>query len=67
MEKNINVNCISPGFITTEMTDKINDEHKELLKSRIPMSRFGSPNDIAYAVIFIFQSIRLYNGRNYTC
>ena len=60
IKKNINVNCISPGFITTEMTDKINDEHKELLKSRIPMSRFGSPNDIAYAVIFLSSNLSDY-------
>ena len=52
-KKNINVNCISPGFITTDMTDKINDEYKEILKSRIPLDRFGSPNDIANAVIFL--------------
>ena len=42
------------------MTDKINDEHKELLKSRIPMSRFGSPNDIAYAVIFLSSNLSDY-------
>ena len=52
-KKNINVNCISPGFITTDMTDKINDDYKEILKSRIPLDRFGSPNDIANAVIFL--------------
>ena len=52
-KKNINVNCISPGFITTDMTDKINEDYKEILKSRIPLDRFGSPNDIANAVIFL--------------
>jgi len=59
-KKNINVNCISPGFITTEMTDKISSEYKELLKARIPMGRFGSPNDIAYAVIFLSSNLSDY-------
>ena len=36
-KKNITVNCVSPGFIKSNMTDKINEEHKELLKSRINM------------------------------
>ena len=59
-KKNINVNCISPGFITTDMTDKINDEYKEILKSRIPLDRFGSPNDIANAVIFLSSELSEY-------
>ena len=59
-KKNINVNCISPGFITTDMTDKINEEYKEILKSRIPLDRFGSPNDIANAVIFLSSELSDY-------
>ena len=59
-KKNININCISPGFITTEMTNKISSEHKELLKSRIPMDRFGSPNDVANAVIFLSSNLSDY-------
>ena len=59
-KKNINVNCISPGFITTDMTDKINDDYKEILKSRIPLDRFGSPNDIAIAVIFLSSELSDY-------
>jgi 3-oxoacyl-[acyl-carrier protein] reductase len=59
-KKNINVNCIAPGFITTDMTDKINDEYKEILKSRIPLDRFGSPNDIANAVIFLSSELSDY-------
>ena len=59
-KKNINVNCISPGFITTDMTDKINDDYKEILKSRIPLDRFGSPNDIANAVIFLSSELSDY-------
>ena len=59
-KKNINVNCISPGFISTEMTDKINDDYKEVLKSKIPMNRFGTPNDIANTVIFLCSKLSDY-------
>ena len=59
-KKNINVNCVSPGFITTEMTDKINDDYKEVLKSKIPMNRFGTPNDIANTVIFLCSKLSDY-------
>ena len=59
-KKNINVNCISPGFISTEMTDKINDDYKEVLKSKIPMNRFGNPNDIANTVIFLCSKLSDY-------
>ena len=59
-KKNINVNCISPGFISTEMTDKINDDYKEVLKSKIPMNRFGAPIDIANTVIFLCSKLSDY-------
>ena len=59
-KKNINVNCISPGFISTEMTNKINDDYKEVLKSKIPMNRFGTPNDIANTVIFLCSNLSDY-------
>ena len=59
-KKNINVNCISPGFISTEMTDKIKDDYKEVLKSKIPMNRFGTPNDIANTVIFLCSNLADY-------
>ena len=36
MQKNININCVSPGFIKTEMTDKISEEFKKILISKIP-------------------------------
>ena len=42
------------------MTNKISSEHKELLKSRIPMDRFGSPNDVANAVIFLSSNLSDY-------
>ena len=52
-KKNININCISPGFIKTAMTDKIDEKYKEILLSKIPSSRFGEPEDIANAVLFL--------------
>jgi 3-oxoacyl-[acyl-carrier protein] reductase len=52
-KKNINVNCISPGFISTTMTDKIDEKHKELIIAKIPSNRLGKPIDIANAVTFL--------------
>ena len=52
-KKNITVNCISPGFIKTAMTDKIDDKFKEVILSKIPSGRLGEPKDIANAVLFL--------------
>ena len=52
-KKNINVNCISPGFISTAMTDQIDAKHKEVIISKIPSNRLGTPEDIANAVTFL--------------
>ena len=52
-KKNINVNCISPGFIKTAMTDKIDEKFKEVIVSKIPSARLGEPGDIANAVLFL--------------
>ena len=52
-KKNINVNCISPGFIKTAMTDEIDEKFKEAIISKIPSARLGEPEDIANAVLFL--------------
>ena len=52
-KKNINVNCISPGFIKTAMTDKIDEKFKDVIISKIPSARLGEPDDIANAVCFL--------------
>ena len=52
-KKNINVNCISPGFISTAMTDHIDEKFKETIIAKIPSNRLGKPEDIAYAVNFL--------------
>ena len=52
-KKNININCISPGFIKTAMTEKIDEKFKEVIVSKIPSARLGEPEDIANAVLFL--------------
>ena len=52
-KKNININCISPGFIKTAMTDNIDEKFKEVIVSKIPSARLGEPDDIANAVLFL--------------
>tara|TARA_B100000900_G_scaffold399892_1_gene402943 strand:- start:18 stop:755 length:738 start_codon:yes stop_codon:yes gene_type:complete len=62
-KKNININCISPGFIKTAMTDKIDDKFKETIISKIPSARLGEPDDIANAVVFLSSNQSSYiNG-----
>lgn len=51
--KAITCNAIAPGFITTDMTDVLNDQIKEMAKSHIPLKRFGEPREIAAAVAFL--------------
>ena len=52
-KKNININCISPGFIQTAMTEKIDEKFKEIILSKIPSAKLGQPDDIANAVLFL--------------
>ena len=51
--RGITVNCVSPGFIETDMTNKLNDAQKEQISKNIPTNKMGSPEDIAYAVSFL--------------
>ena len=51
--KNINVNAITPGFIETEITEVLSDSIKDKYKEIIPLSRFGKPEDVAKAVLFL--------------
>ena len=62
-KKNININCVSPGFIKTEMTDKINDEFKKILISKIPSGDLGSGEDVSNCVAFLASDMSKYiNG-----
>jgi len=59
-KKKINVNCISPGFIRTEMTDKINEEFKKILISKIPSGELGKSEDIANCAAFLASELSDY-------
>ncbi len=62
-KKNININCVSPGFIKTEMTDKINEEFKQNLISKIPSGKLGSGEDVSNCVAFLASDLSNYiNG-----
>jgi 3-oxoacyl-[acyl-carrier protein] reductase len=51
--RGITVNAIAPGFITTDMTDKLSEEMRAQLLLQIPLARFGQPDDIAKTVLFL--------------
>jgi 3-oxoacyl-[acyl-carrier protein] reductase len=51
--RNICVNAVAPGYIQTQMTEKLPEAVKEAVLSKIPLSRMGQPNDIAHAVLFL--------------
>ena len=59
-KKNININCVSPGFIQTNMTDKIDPKFKEIIISKIPSNRLGNPSDVANVVIFLCSDLSNY-------
>ena len=62
-KKNININCVSPGFIKTEMTDKINEEFKKQLINKIPSGDLGSGEDVSNCVAFLASDMSRYiNG-----
>ena len=51
--RGITVNCVSPGFIETDMTNKLTEAQKDQISKNIPTAKMGSPEDIAYAVSFL--------------
>jgi len=59
-KKKININCISPGFIKTEMTDKINEDFKQILISKIPSGDLGTGKDIANCALFLASDMSDY-------
>ena len=59
-KKNIKINCISPGFIKSDMTDKINESFKKSLEEKISLERFGSPEDVANVVLFLSSKLSDY-------
>ena len=51
--RNITVNALAPGYITTAMVEQLSEEVRRAILGRIPMSRFGAPEDVAEAVVFL--------------
>jgi 3-oxoacyl-[acyl-carrier protein] reductase len=58
--RNITVNAVAPGFITTDMTDQLSEEVRAEMLKHIPLARFGQPEDIAQVVAFLVS-----DGANY--
>ena len=51
--RGITVNIVAPGFIVSNMTDKLNDAQKEQILQKVPMKAMGTPDDVANAVVFL--------------
>ncbi len=59
-KKNININCVSPGFIKTDMTDQINEDFKNNLISKIPSGKLGNGDDVSNCVAFLASDMADY-------
>ena len=65
-KRNININVVSPGFISSPMTDKLTEKQQNEILSRIPINRFGSPKDVANLVYFLSSDDSSYiTGQNF--
>lgn len=58
--RQINVNCIAPGYINTPMTESLNPEQKEQIFSKIPFGRMGTPEEIANVALFLASDLSAY-------
>jgi 3-oxoacyl-[acyl-carrier protein] reductase len=58
--RNITVNCVAPGFIDTDMTRSLTDEHQQSLIRHVPLGRLGHPEEVASAVAFLASSAASY-------
>lgn len=58
--RNINVNCIAPGFFETPMTNVLNEQQREGILKRVPMGRLGNPKEIAHAAVFLASNMSDY-------
>jgi 3-oxoacyl-[acyl-carrier protein] reductase len=59
-KKNVRVNCISPGFIESDMTSILKDDQKEILLKSIPMAKMGTGEDIANIAMFLASNLSGY-------
>jgi len=58
--RNVTVNAVAPGFITTDMVQQLSEETRQQILSRIPMGRFGSPEEVAEVVVFLCSDAARY-------
>ena len=58
--RGITVNCVAPGFIDTDMTKGLSEEHRKSLLAQVPCGRLGEPSDIANAVVFLASDAASY-------
>jgi 3-oxoacyl-[acyl-carrier protein] reductase len=58
--RGITVNCIAPGLVTTAMTDKLSDEQRARLMTAIPMERFGTPEEVGAAAVYLASTEAAY-------
>lgn len=53
--RHVRVNCVAPGFIVTDMTDKLNEEQRKAILDKVPLQTLGETNDVAHAVAFLLS------------
>ena len=58
--RGITVNCVAPGMIETAMTEKLTDEQRGRMATSIPTDRFGTPEDIAPAIVYLASAEAAY-------
>jgi 3-oxoacyl-[acyl-carrier protein] reductase len=58
--RNITVNCIAPGFIDTDMTQKLTEAQREALLTQVPLKRLGTPEDVAHGVTYLLSDAASY-------
>jgi 3-oxoacyl-[acyl-carrier protein] reductase len=59
-KRSVTANCVAPGFIVTPMTDKLNDKQREVILSKVPANRAGTPDEVAAAVVFLASNEAAY-------
>jgi 3-oxoacyl-[acyl-carrier protein] reductase len=58
--RNVTVNAVAPGFITTELTEGLSDKVKEAILGQVPVGRFGNPDEVAAAVSYLVSDAAAY-------
>jgi 3-oxoacyl-[acyl-carrier protein] reductase len=53
--RQVRINCVAPGFIVTDMTDKLTEDQKTAILSKVPLQTLGQPDDVAHAVAFLLS------------